>query len=134
MPAQLFLPAGGRFSDAVLLPHVCIQKVMEKGKQCEGISITFIPVGSQNYQLKGTEKHESFNTYRLHLKAVLFVLYSKPAVVDIYNWYKYTLTHACVHEEVPEIPIYFPKAGPLQPEKSHVIHPGHCVLHSSARG
>lgn len=58
---------------------------MEKGKQCEGISVTFIPVGSQTYQLKRTEKHESLNAYRLHLKAVPFVLYSKSAVVDIYN-------------------------------------------------
>lgn len=49
---------------------------MEKGKQREEISVTFIPVGSQTYQLKGPEKHESFNAYRLHLKAVLFVLYS----------------------------------------------------------
>lgn len=99
VPAQLFLPAGGRFSDAVLLPQVCIKEVMKKGKQHEEISVTFIPVGSQTYQLKGTEKPESFNAHRLHLKAVPFVLYSKSAVVDIYNGYKHTLTqflHVCM--------------------------------------
>lgn len=56
-PPQLFLPAGGRFSDAVLLPQVCIQKIIRKEEQCEEINVTFIPVGSQIYQLKETEEN-----------------------------------------------------------------------------
>lgn len=96
------------FSDAVLLPQVCIQKIMEK-------------------RLTSWKelKNESLNAYRLHLKAVPFVLYSRSAVVDIYNWYKHMFTqflHVCM-KKMPEIPIYFPQASPLQTKKSHVKPP-----------
>lgn len=32
---------------------VCIKEILEKGKEHEEISVTFLPIGSQTYQLKG---------------------------------------------------------------------------------
>lgn len=91
--------------------------------------------GERTYQLKGTEKHESLNAYRLHLKAVPFVLYLRSAVVDIYDWYKHMFTqflHECM-KKMPEIPIYFPQASPLQTKRSHVKPPARATVFFTAQ-
>lgn len=51
--AQLFLPAGRWFTDALLLPEVFISNGLETGKEYEELSVKLLPIGSQSYQLKG---------------------------------------------------------------------------------